>query len=129
MRQIILLIVLLPLLAGCGIAERKKEMALESLLYQYRTAMRWGHWQTLTGMRGPKAPAVPELDLDNIRVTGYEILQPPLTVDDTKVLQVVEIEYVLKDSQRLRRLRDEQEWRHDEEGKKWQIFSPFPEFR
>ncbi len=128
--QLFMLIALLANLAGCvGFSERKKEMALESTLSQYRTAMRWGHWQTLAGMRGPKAAAMPDIDLDNIRVTGYEIRQPPLPVDETKVLQVVEVDYVLKDSQRLRKLSDQQEWRHDPESKQWQIVSPFPEFR
>jgi len=121
--------VLILLLAGCGYSEQKKENALESTLSQYRTAMRWGHWQTLVGMRAPKAAAMPELDLDNIRVTGYEIVQPPLPVDDTRVLQVVEVEYVLQDSQRLRKLVDEQEWRHDPEANKWLLHSPFPDFR
>jgi len=129
-RPLLLLIVLLPLLGGCGAySERKKEMALESTLYQYRTAMRWGHWQTLAGMRGPKAPAMPDFNRDNIRVTGYEIQQPPVPVDETLVLQVVRIDYVLQDSQRLKSLQDKQEWRHDKESKQWQIFSPFPQFR
>ena len=128
--QIFLLIALLVSLSGCGgYSERKKEMALESTLSQYRTAMRWGHWETLTGMRGPKAPAMPDIDLDNVRVTGYEIRQPPLTVDETRVLQVVEIEYVLQDSQRLRKLSDRQEWHHEPESKQWMVVSPFPEFR
>ncbi len=70
-----------------------------------------------------------QLFFDNIRVTGYEIRQPPLPVDEAKVLQVVEIDYVLEDSQRLRKLSEQQEWRHDPESKQWQVFSPFPEFR
>jgi hypothetical protein len=124
------LLVVIAVQAGCGgYSEQKKEMALESTLSQYHTAMRWGHWQTLRGLRGSKAPAVPDIDLENIRVTGYEIVQPPLPVDETKVLQAVEIEYVLKDSQRLRRLRDDQEWRHDAETGQWQVYSPFPDFR
>jgi len=128
--RLLLLALFVTLLAGCGgYAERKKEMVLESTLSQYRTAMRWGHWESLLGMRASKAPALPEFDRDNVRVTGYEILRPPLPVDEGKVLQEVEIQYVLQDSQRVRRLREKQEWRHDEESKEWRIYSPFPNFR
>ena len=123
------LVLALSLTACKSIQERKKETALDSTLYSYHTAMRWGRWDTLLSYRGTKAPEVPEVDLDNIRVTGYEVRQPPVPTSEETVFQVVEIQYVLRDSQRLRKLFDEQEWRFDAETRQWRLFSPFPDFR
>ncbi len=127
------LLVVLPLLialGGCSsYAERKKGNELENTLSKYRIAMRWGRWDTLMGFRAPKAPAVPVQDFDNIRVTAYEVRQPPVPVAENEVAQVVEIQYVLNDQQRLRKLYDKQEWRHDEEVDQWVLHSAFPEFK
>lgn len=128
--RLLLLLPLLISLAGCSsVSERKKENALDSTLSQYRVAMRWGRWDTLVGFRAAKAPEMPQLDFDNIRVTAYEVRQPPVPVGEGVVAQVVEIHYVLNDLQRLRKLYDKQEWRHDEETLQWTLYSPFPEFR
>ncbi len=101
---------------------------MDHVLSNYRTAMRWGRWEDLFSFRDPKAPVVPELDLDNIRVTGYEIRQPPVEIKENTVIQVVQIQYVLRDRQQLRKLREKQEWRFDAENKRWTLFSPFPDF-
>ncbi len=115
--------------AGCQtVGEHKRESALNSTLYSYQTAMRWGHWDTLISYRGPKAPTVPELDFDNIRVTGYDVRQAPVELKEDTVFQVAEIQYVLNDRQRLRKLYDKQEWRYNPETKQWQLFSAFPAF-
>ena len=126
----ILLVLLALSLAGCtSYQERKKEIVLDNTLSKYRTAMRWGHWDTCLSFRDLKAPTVPEQDLDNIQVTSYEIRQPPVSTKEDVVLQVVEIQYVLRDRQRLRKVYDKQEWRFDVEQKVWRLHSPFPEFR
>jgi hypothetical protein len=109
--------------------ERKKEIVLDDTLSKYRTAMRWGRWDTCLSFRDLKAPAVPEQDLDNIQVTSYEIRQPPVSTEEDSVLQVVEIQYVLRDRQRLRKVYDKQDWRFDVEQKVWRLHSPFPEFQ
>ncbi len=128
--RIIFVLFLTLLLSACfSMAEKKQKNALDNAMNQYRIAMRWGRWDTLMGFRAVKAPEVPQQDLDNIRVTSYEIRQPPVAVSDGVVAQVVEIEYVLNDLQRLRKVYDRQEWRLDKENKVWELFSPFPEFK
>ena len=128
--QKLILLLLLVGLAGCSsIQGQKKEIALNNTLSNYHTAMRWGHWESLISMRSPKAPKMPEVDLDNVRVTGYELRQPPVEIEKDKVVQVVQIDYVLRDRQQLRKLRDNQEWRYDPETKLWSLFSPFPDFQ
>lgn len=128
-RSLALLLIALALVGCETLQERKKESALNATLYSYHTAMRWGHWETLFSYRDAKSPEVPELDLDNIRVTSYEVRQPPVEVKEGTVMQVVEIQYVLTDRQRLKKLLDKQEWRHEKETKLWRIHSPFPDFK
>jgi hypothetical protein len=118
------------LLGGCSsLPGNKKDNALETTLSEYQSAMRWGYWSTLMGYRGDKAPPVPALDFDNIRITGYEVRQPPVSVRDDTVLQVAEIQYVLTDQQRVHKVFDKQEWRYSEKTGQWRLFSSFPELR
>jgi len=129
MRLWILLLLTLSLSACVSIKERQKQSALDSMLYSYHTAMRWGHWDTLFSYRAAEAPEPPALDLENIRVTNYEVRQPPVEVKENTVIQVAEIQYVLRDRQRVHRLYDKQEWRFEPESKQWRVFSPFPAFQ
>jgi hypothetical protein len=120
----------LALLSGCGsLEEKKKDAALDTTLSNYSTAMRWGRWETLFSYRDPTAPEAPDIDTDNIRVTAYEIRQPPVPISDEQVSQVIEIQYVIEDEQRLRKLLDKQDWRHDKETKQWRLHSAFPDFK
>jgi uncharacterized protein YceK len=113
--KIALALLVVALLGGCSsLLGNKKESALEATLSEYQSAMRWGYWSTLMGYRGDKAPPVPALNFDNIRVT---------------VLQVAEIQYVLSDQQRVHRVFDKQEWRYNEKTGQWRLFSSFPELR
>lgn len=128
-KKLILLFLLLSLVGCASYQEKKKGIVLDDTLSKYHTAMRWGRWDSCLSFRDLKAPAVPELDLDNIQVTSYEIRQPPVSTKEDTVLQVVEIQYVLRDQQRLRKVYEKQEWRFDAEQKVWRLHSPFPEFQ
>jgi hypothetical protein len=127
---IVLLLLAVLSLSGCmSLEERKKDAALDTTLSHYRTAMRWGHWDTLFSYRDASAPQAPDIKTENIRVTAYEIRQPPVPISDEQVSQVVEIQYVVEDQQRLRKVLDKQDWRHDKENNQWRLHSAFPDFR
>ena len=123
-KKLMLVLLVLSLAACMSYQERKKEIVLDNTLSKYRTAMRWGRWDTCLSFRDLKAPTVSDQDLDNIQVTSYEIRQPPVSSKEDVVLQ-----YVLRDRQRLRKVYDKQEWRFDVEQKVWRLHSPFPEFQ
>lgn len=107
----------------------KRETSSHITLYQYQTAMRWGQWDLAFSSRSKEAPPVPTLSLDTIRVTAYEVLQPPILVAENQILQVVEIQYVRTDVQRVRKIVDKQDWRYDGEKNVWLLYSPFPDFK
>jgi hypothetical protein len=127
------LVLLIPLasLGGCtSLTDDKIAMRLENTTTSYRQSVRWGYWDAAVGFLHPdeRSDIDPET-LDNIRVTSYEVVQPPVIADDTTAVQLVRIEYVLNDRQRLESLADRQQWRYDDEMKAWWLYSGLPKFK
>lgn len=129
----LVVIILIALVLGAGgcarVKEDAKRIALENTLNSYRQAIRWGQFSAAAGFLSPEQ----RLDLDserlaNLRVTGYEVLQPGLIGPDDTAVQLVQIDYVLEDRQRLERLRDRQRWRHDADSRAWWLESGLPAF-
>ncbi len=136
-----ILLGLLATLSACKtLGELRDQKTLQKTLDRYGAALRWGEWRSLAELRAPDARPMPRLDFDNIRVTGYEVILPPVmkappngkeTGQDEEVkeaVQLVRIEYVLKDEQRVKRIQDQQTWRYDPESGQWRILSDFPGF-
>lgn len=116
--------------SGCAsVKEDAKRIALEHTLKSYRQAIRWGYFPAAAGFLSPEQRT--ELDserLENLRVTGYEVVQPGLIGPDDTAVQLVQIEYVIEDRQRLERLSDRQRWRYDPENGAWWLESGLPAF-
>ena len=127
------LVVLIPLLSNVGCAsltDDKIATRLENATSGYRQSIRWGYWDAAVGFLHPdeRSDIDPET-LGNIRVTSYEVVQPPVIADDVTAVQLVRIEYVLNDRQRLESLADRQQWRYDDEMKAWWLQSGLPRFK
>jgi hypothetical protein len=127
------LVVLIPLLSNVGCAsltDDKIATRLENATSGYRQSIRWGYWDAAVGFLHPdeRSDIDPET-LGNIRVTSYEVVQPPVIADDVTAVQLVRIEYVLNDRQRLESLADRQQWRYDDEMKAWWLHSGLPRFK
>jgi hypothetical protein len=120
------------LLGGIGCASVKKDakrISLENALSSYRQAIRWGYFPAAAGFLDPEMRADIDLQaLENVRVTGYEVVRPGLVGPDDVAVQLVQIDYVLTDRQRLRKLADHQRWRYDEKSKAWWLESGLPDF-
>ncbi|ESQ15902.1 MAG: hypothetical protein N838_07270 [Thiohalocapsa sp. PB-PSB1] len=115
---------------GCGrVKEDKMATALYVATKGYRESIRWGYFDAAAGFLHPDQRA--DLDmkaLENVRVTGYEVIQPAVITPQETAVQRVRIEYVLEDEQRLKSLMDRQEWRWDEERVAWWLYTGLPEF-
>jgi hypothetical protein len=112
---------------GCGsLKEHNKATALESTLNNYRAAMRWSYFDSVQNFRDPEALEPVSQRLDNVRVTSYEVVRPPVMLDDTTASQTARIEYVLEDRQRVRKIVDRQRWVYDTEAKAWWLATPIP---
>ncbi|MBK5970859.1 hypothetical protein Thiosp_00467 [Thiorhodovibrio litoralis] len=132
-RKLLLLLcltLLLPL-AGCKqVKEERKNRVLESATSGYRQAIRWGYHDAALQFVEPKErPEQLTPLLENVRVTGYEVVRSPVIIEEDKAEQIVRIEYVLRDRQRLESLTDRQRWLYDKETSNWWLTSGLPKFK
>ncbi|MCP4284911.1 MAG: hypothetical protein GY792_10730 [Gammaproteobacteria bacterium] len=132
LRPIYLLPTLLLLfIGGCQTLENKKsDIALENVLSSYRVAVRWGNPDKAYVFLKPEnlsEEGIPS-GLDNIRVTGYEVIRPAVPLSEGVVTQTARISYVLEDRQVERNLVDTQIWEYQSEQKLWYRINPIPEF-
>lgn len=120
----------LLLFTGCDrIKEERRHRLLEHNTSQYRQALRWGYYDAAMQFVQPekRQDALPQ-KLENIRLTGYEVIQPPVIVSEDKAHQIVRIEYVLRDRQRVDSLTERQEWVYDKTESRWWLASGLPAF-
>lgn len=126
-------IVLLISLAGCNsVKEYQSGVDLGSVLSKYETMVRWGQLEQTYGFLEPEAATKTRLQagLDNVRITGYEVVMRAVLLTETTATQTVKIFFVLKDRQVERSIIDEQQWVSDEEETRhWWRANPIPEYR
>jgi len=130
--SLLLLLLLLPLLAGCQkIDERRQADKLELTLRSYESVVRWGSLANAYGFRRPEDAARDEIpeDLDQVRVVSYLIQVAPVMLDEDTTAQTVEIGYIRQDQQTVRKVLDRQTWVYDGEKRLWHLASQVPEFR
>lgn len=133
-RRFLLFLLLAFGLSACqveGIAERKKAVKLRDTLNRYEVVVRWGALEKAYGFLVPELneDVVIPAGLDNIRVTGYDLLGGPSKLSEDRVTQTVRIDYVLQDSQVVRSLADKQIWQWNDEIGDWQRANPVPELK
>jgi hypothetical protein len=127
--RIVPLLAAVLLLAGCGTIEKDKRVsALEAALYRYGEAIRWGYYDSAFALVHPDRRTALPPGLENIRVTGYEVVQPPAQTGGDTAAQMVRIDYVREDVQRVRTLTDRQQWRYEPATKSWWLYSGVPAF-
>ncbi|MBK1647798.1 hypothetical protein [Rhabdochromatium marinum] len=127
---LLLLCAAVVMLNGCErIKEERKHQLLESATSGYRQALRWGYYDAAIQFIKPEErPEAPSERLKNIRVTGYEVVQPPVMTEADQAVQMVRIEYVLRDRQRLESLAERQHWQYDQEASAWWLTTGLPTF-
>jgi hypothetical protein len=103
---------------------------LETTLRTYEGNVRWGKLQNMYAFlkRDPENPIEVQEGLDNIRITGYELLSPLTQESEMRWRQTVKIDYVLVDRQIVRYVIDEQVWFSEDDGKSWKRELPLPVF-
>lgn len=119
------------LLTGCGTVEKdKRAIGLQAATHGYQSALRWGYYETAYGFVHPDLRKDKPLnDLFNgLRLTGYDVVQPPTLQDKDSATQIVTIEYLHEDRQVVKRLSDRQLWRWDEKLDYWWLQSGLPTF-
>jgi hypothetical protein len=116
-------------ISGCAIVERdQRAVALQAATNGYQAAIRWGYHETAIGFLAPERRQDPSLTsvFENIRITGYDVLQPPVIQGDDTAIQIVRIDYLNEDTQVVKSLTDRQLWRWDDRQGIWSLASGLP---
>ncbi|MCB1869022.1 MAG: hypothetical protein KDI43_10950 [Gammaproteobacteria bacterium] len=131
-RLLLPLALLLLSVGGCqSLQSRQSNIELEKILSSYQTTVRWSSPEQAYLFLQPERYAKESLPsgLDNIRVTSYEVIRPPIALSEGVVNQTAKISYVLTDRQIERTLMDEQIWEYQAEEKIWYRINPIPEYK
>ena len=127
----LLSILILLLLAGCGAVKKDKlAVGLQSATNAYQSALRWGYYETAYDFLHPdvrQGKPLPKV-LDGLRLTGYDVVQPPTIQGEETATQIVMIEYLHEDRQIVKQITDRQLWRWDESVQAWRLHSGLPKF-
>ena len=121
------------LIAGCAgglyLPQQKK---FERISSAYEKFIRWSDFeeavQYLNDIAKKKNP--PDLKkLKLIKVIEYEVKKTSLTKDQSRFLQVAEIQYYRDDSNVVKTITDHQLWEYDTTLKNWHLLSGLPDFK
>ncbi len=122
------------LLGGCGtLSKAKKNQALDLRLREYAHEVRWGALEALPSyLEADKLSEQPPIadDPQNIRVTEYEVLRPPMPgSDENQITQTVKIDYLFRDRQVVRSIIDQQSWKYYPDTGNWVRTNLIPVFK
>jgi hypothetical protein len=122
----------LVLLGGCRtMAMSDLPDELDARVMTFEDVVRWGDLNKMYAFLkpDPEQTVEPQQGLDNVRVTGYELVEPLNQIDPMRWRQAAKIDYVLTDRQVVRQLVDFQIWESEDEGKTWHRTTPVPVFK
>ncbi len=133
--HLLCLFTLLLLITGCQglptLTQGDEERSLEQTLRAYGATVRWGYpGQAYNFLHPDLAEPSPLPDsLQNIRITGYQVIRPPTKVADGTVNQTVVIGYIFIDRQVEHSVTDQQRWEYDKDTNSWSRINPLPELK
>lgn len=133
MRRIVIAICTLLLLAGCATLQSSNRTKVrDHTLDAYAAALRWGGFETALSYVDPAVRAAHPLTpqqkalYNAVSVAEYETTGPIETGADT-VEQTVRMSLIVKSSQAVRNLVDQQTWHWDANAKRWWLESGLPD--
>ena len=101
------------------ISDRYEFRLLDS---DYRAAARLIHGSV-------QQPVFDEKHYGNVKIVEYNIMRMSVSADQTKIEQDVEMQYFLRNSNRLRSIRHHQVWQYHAADKVWWLHTGLPLFR
>ena len=121
------------LLAVAACTPSNVEKSRGETFKQYETIIRWSQWDAAVDFIAPEyleEHPISRLDMDRLRlfkVTSYTIRSTGIYDEGMTARQVVEIKMFNTHQAVERVILDEQEWRYDEESKRWLLHSGLPD--
>jgi hypothetical protein len=136
-RRLFLVTTLALLFTGCeslspikAFKDKDKQDSLTKTLHSYELTVRWGDMVQMYTFLEPDlaSKTTQQENLNNIRVTSYDVVKGPAGISETQVLQTVKINYIHNDRQIQKTIVDNQEWIYHVENKEWRRTNPIPKF-
>ncbi len=132
-RNIYLVVAITLLLTGCQtIKDKDMQDTLSKVLHSYELTARWGKLEQIYSFLLPELAKEAKIqeDINNIRVTHYEVVKRPASVADNNevMMQNVHIRYIYIDRQVEKEIVDNQEWTYDDDRREWRRSNPIPIF-
>ena len=121
----------LLILAAC--ATNQAEKSRGEAFKQYETIIRWSQWDAAAdfiSLEYQEEHPISRLEMDRLRlfkVTAYTLRSAGVYDEGMTATQVVEIKMFNNTKGVERTIIDEQEWRYDEERKRWLLHSGLPD--
>lgn len=118
-------------LAACSTSQVDKNRS--EAFKQYETIVRWSQWDAAVNFISVeylKEYPITRLELDRLRlfrVTSYTVRSTGIFDAGRTIRQTVEIRMFNKSQAVERTIIDEQEWRYNEETKRWKLHSSLPD--
>jgi hypothetical protein len=118
-------------LAACSTNQSEKSRG--EAFKQYETIIRWSQWDAAAdfiSLEYQEEHPITRLEMDRLRlfkVTSYTLRSAGIYDEGMTARQVVEIKMFNNTKGVERTIIDEQEWRYDEERKRWLLHSGLPD--
>lgn len=128
--NITLFLIFSTLMSSCAYTPEALE-SLDKTLKAYDRAIRWGDYKFARVLQ-KKPVEVSDFQrqrLKSIRVTSYKIISKVIAPDYSRTDLIVDIRYYFESSAVERVITDRQSWIYDSEVDRWQLDSPFPDFK
>jgi hypothetical protein len=129
MRNPVILALLVLVLGACStLSEKQRSADLNSALFHYNEAIRWGDFAAAGKFRRPQdGPAGPlRAGTDPVRVTASGIGQVDLAEDKRSADVTMAISYYRDSGLQVKTVTDRQHWVYDADRKAWFITTPVP---
>lgn len=123
--------------AACGkVAATKRGNQFQKTLKEYNALIRWGYYEKAGAFINMRAGVPRQLDLEylqEIRVTHYEIIRQIAIGDDLKdpreIAIDVDVDYYHDRTLRVKSIKYQQLWWHDEVAEQWFLDGDLPDFK
>ena len=133
MLQRIALLFSLAILTLAACSTNPAEKSRGEAFKQYETIIRWSQWDAAAdfiSLEYQEEHPITRLEMDRLRlfkVTSYTLRSAGVYDEGMTAQQVVEIKMFNNTKGVERTIIDEQEWRYDEERKRWLLHSGLPD--
>ncbi len=132
LRNTLVMILLLMLVACADNAVRKKVEDLDHAIDNYAYALRWMRKKDAVAYHMQPDGTKPVIDtsmMDVVRVTGFTIKEKTLNDELTRATVTGELNYIHNEYATLKTINYNQTWWYEPETKKWYLDSEFPQFK